>query len=117
MFGGHLLDVDVNSDCGLASGQFLDEHSSAVNGRTIVLVLVLGDGRGNGNDPNLEAFSEITRRARETIRLTPEPRYSWGLGRRDLPAYAEHCDRVPVGRDLTGLELTANEMAGNLIGR
>jgi uncharacterized protein len=39
------------------------------------------------------------------------------LGRCDLPAYAECCDRVRVVRDLTGLEFTANEMAGELIGR
>lgn len=115
VFGGDLLDVDANSHYGLAFGQLLDEHSSAVSTRTTLLVL--GDGRGNGNDPNLEAFIEITRRARETIWLTPEPRYSWGLGRCDLPAYAEHCDRIRVVRDLTGLELTANEMAGELIGR
>jgi uncharacterized protein with von Willebrand factor type A (vWA) domain len=115
VFGGDLLDVDANSHYGLAFGQFLDEHSSAVNRRTTVLVL--GDGRGNGNDPNLEAFTEISRRARETIWLTPEPRYSWGLGRCDLPAYAEHCDRIRVVRDLTGLELTANEMAWELFGR
>jgi uncharacterized protein len=102
VFGGDLLDVDANSDYGLAFGQFLDEHSSAVNRRTTVLVL--GDGRGNGNDPNLEAFIEITRRARETIWLTPEARYSWGLGRCDLPAYAEHCDRIRVVRDLAGLD-------------
>ena len=67
--------------------------------------------------PNMEAFAEITRRARETIWLTPEPRYSWGLGRCDLPAYAEYCDRVRVVRDLSGLESTTNEMAGELIGR
>ena len=39
------------------------------------------------------------------------------LGRCDLPAYAESCDRVRVVRDLTGLEATAYEMAGELIGR
>ncbi|MHA6792473.1 VWA domain-containing protein [Pseudonocardia bannensis] len=115
VFGGDLLDVDANSHYGLAFGQFLDEHGSAVTRRSTVLVL--GDGRGNGNDPNMEAFIEITRRARETIWLTPEPRYSWGLGRCDLPAYAEYCDRVRVVRDLTGLEATTNEMAGELIGR
>ncbi|MDT7556951.1 MAG: uncharacterized protein QOI68_1421, partial [Pseudonocardiales bacterium] len=98
-----------------AFGQFLSEHSSAVNRRSTVLVL--GDGRGNGNDPNLEAFIEITRRARETIWLTPEPRFSWGLGRCDLPAYAEYCDRVRVVRDLTGLEMTTTEMVGELSGR
>jgi uncharacterized protein with von Willebrand factor type A (vWA) domain len=115
VFGGGLLDVDVNSHYGLAFGQFLSEHSSAVNRRSTVLVL--GDGRGNGNDPNLEAFVEITRRARETIWLTPEPRFSWGLGRCDLPAYAEYCDRVRVVRDLTGLEMTTTEMVGELSGR
>ncbi|MDT7674480.1 MAG: uncharacterized protein QOD82_2382 [Pseudonocardiales bacterium] len=115
VFGGGLLDVDVNSHYGLAFGQFLSDHSSAVNRRSTVLVL--GDGRGNGNDPNLEAFVEITRRARETIWLTPEPRFSWGLGRCDLPAYAEYCDRVRVVRDLTGLETTTTEMVGELSGR
>ena len=115
IFGGDQLDVDANSHYGLAFGQFLEEYGSAVTRRTTVLVL--GDGRGNGNDPNMEAFVEITRRARETIWLTPEPRYSWGLGRCDLPAYAEHCDRVRVVRDLSGLESTTNEMAGELIGR
>jgi uncharacterized protein with von Willebrand factor type A (vWA) domain len=115
VFGGDLLDVDANSHYGLAFGQFLEEHGSALNRRSTVLIL--GDGRGNGNDPNMEAFVEITRRARETIWLTPEPRYSWVLGRCDLPAYAESCDRVRVVRDLTGLEATAYEMAGELIGR
>jgi uncharacterized protein len=115
VFGGGLLDVDVNSDYGLAFGQFLSDHSSAVSRRSTVLVL--GDGRGNGNDPNLEAFVEITRRARETIWLTPEPRFSWGLGHCDLPAYAEYCDRVRVVRDLTGLETTTTEMVGELSGR
>ncbi len=115
IFGGDQLDVDANSDYGAAFGDFLEEHGSAVTRRTTVLVL--GDGRGNGNDPNMEAFIEITRRARETIWLTPEPRYSWGLGRCDLPQYAEHCDRVRVVRDLSGLENTTNEMSGELIGR
>ncbi|MFC5995456.1 VWA domain-containing protein [Pseudonocardia hispaniensis] len=115
VFGGELLDVDANSHYGFAFGRFLDEYGSAVTRRSTVLVL--GDGRGNGNDPNMAAFIELTRRARETIWLTPEPRYSWRLGRCDLPAYAEHCDRVRVVRDLTGLEQTAHEMAGELIGR
>ena len=83
VFGGDVLDVDANSDYGAAFGTFHEDFGSAVTRRTTVLVL--GDGRGNGNDPNLAAFEEITRRARETIWLTPEPRYSWGLGGCDLP--------------------------------
>ena len=115
VFGGDVLDVDANSDYGAAFGAFHEDFSSAVTRRTTVLVL--GDGRGNGNDPNLSAFEEITRRARETIWLTPEPRYSWGLGGCDLPAYAEYCSRVRVVRDLTGLETAAAELATELVGR
>ena len=115
IFGGDVLDVDANSDYGRAFGTFGEEYSSAINRRSTVIVL--GDGRGNGNDPNIEAFAEITRRARETIWLTPEPRYSWGLGGCDLPEYAEYCSRVRVVRDLTGLETAAHEMAAELVGR
>jgi uncharacterized protein with von Willebrand factor type A (vWA) domain len=115
IFGGDLLDVDANSDYGTAFGTFLDDHGSAVNRRSTVIVL--GDGRGNGNDPDLEAFAEITRRARETIWLTPEPRYSWGLGACDLPRYAEFCDRIRVVRDLTGLSEVSHDMAAEMIGR
>ncbi len=115
VFGGDVLDVDANSDYGAAFGTFGEDFGSAVNRRTTVIVL--GDGRGNGNDPNVEAFSEITRRARETIWLTPEPRYSWGLGGCDLPTYAEYCTRVRVVRDLTGLESAAQEMATEVVGR
>ena len=115
VFGGDILDVDANSDYGAAFGKFNEDFGSAVNRRSTVLVL--GDGRGNGNDPNLPAFEEITRRARETIWLTPEPRYSWGLGGCDLPDYAEYCSRVRVVRDLTGLETAAHEMATELVGR
>ncbi|TPG29505.1 VWA domain-containing protein [Mycolicibacterium hodleri] len=109
IFGGDVIDVDANSDYGSVFGEFLAEHSSAVTRRTTVVVL--GDGRNNANDPNLAAFEEITRRARETVWLTPEPRYSWGLGSCDLPAYAEYCDRVRVVRDLSGLERAAVEFA------
>ncbi|WP_435154068.1 VWA domain-containing protein [Amycolatopsis sacchari] len=108
VFGGDVLDVDAGSEYGRAFGEFLAEHSSAVTRRTTVLVL--GDGRGNGNDPNLTAFAEITRRAKETIWLTPEPRYSWGLGGCDLPAYAEYCRRVRVVRDLSGLDRVALDL-------
>jgi hypothetical protein len=115
VFGGDVLDVDANSDYGSAFAHFLEEYGSAVNRRSTVLVL--GDGRGNGNDPRLPAFEEISRRARETIWLTPEPRYSWALGGCDLPLYAEYCSRVRVVRDLTGLDSATHEMAVELVGR
>ena len=99
---GGVLDVDADSDYGSAFGHFLEEFGSAVTRRTTLLIL--GDGRGNARNPNLSAFAELARRARETVWLTPEPRYSWGLGSCDLPGYAGYCDRVQVVRDLAGLQ-------------
>ena len=112
---GGVLDVDANSDYGRALGGFLSGHGSVLNRRTTVVIL--GDGRGNGNEPNLDGFADMTRRARETIWLTPEPRYSWGLGRCDLPLYAEHCDRVEVVRDLSSLARTSESLVSAVTGR
>ncbi|MGC0327499.1 uncharacterized protein with von Willebrand factor type A (vWA) domain [Streptomyces sp. SAI-170] len=112
---GGLLDVDATSDYGRTFETLLADHTPALGRRTTLLVL--GDGRGNGNPPRTEAFAEIARRVRRTIWLTPEPRYSWGLGGCDLPAYAEYCDRVQVVADLAGLERTAHRMAVEASGR
>jgi len=106
---GGVLDVDADSDYGASFRTFLEQYGSAVNKKTTVVVL--GDGRGNGKDPGLGAFEEITRRARATIWLTPEPRYSWRLGGCDLPAYAEHCDKVQVVRSVRGLDAVAHDLA------
>lgn len=115
VFGGDVVDVDADSDYGAVFGRFLAEHSGAVTRRTTLVVL--GDGRSNGRDPNLPAFAELTRRARQTIWLTPEPRYSWGLGGCDLPAYSQYCDRVRVVSDLSGLARVALDAAAETAGR
>jgi uncharacterized protein with von Willebrand factor type A (vWA) domain len=107
---GGVLDVDADSDYGTAFEQFLEQYGSAVTRRTTLLVL--GDGRGNGSDPRVPVFEELARRARQTVWLTPEPRYSWGLGRCDLPAYEEYCTRVQVVRNLHGLERVTTSMSG-----
>ena len=112
---GGLLDVDASSDYGATFTQLLSEHSAALDRRTTLIVL--GDGRGNGNDARLDAFQEIARRVRETIWLTPESRYSWGLGTCDLPRYAEFCDRVQVVSDLAGLQRAAQQISAEATGR
>ena len=112
IFDGGLVDVDGNSDYGHAFSRFVDEHLTAITHRTSVIVL--GDGRGNGRDPNLPAFESIARRARRVVWLTPEPRYSWGLGRCDLPLYAEMCQAVHVVRDVNGLDEAARELGAAL---
>ena len=108
VFGGDVIDVDATSDYGTVFAQLATDHSGAFTRRSTLLVL--GDGRGNGNAPRLDVFADLTRRVRETIWLTPEPRYSWALGSCDLPAYAEHCDRVEVIRDQSALESWATDL-------
>jgi uncharacterized protein len=108
IFGGEVLDVDANSNYGRALATFHDEHLSVVNRRTTVLVL--GDGRGNGNPPHLWALDGIRRRARRLVWLTPEPPRYWHLGGSDLPAYTELCDRVELVRDLDQLERVAGSV-------
>lgn len=115
IFDGHTLDVDADSDYGQVFADFRGEFRNAVDSRTTVVVL--GDGRNNGRPANVPDLEEISRQCKELIWLTPEPRYSWGLGGCDLPHYAEHCDRVQVVRDLTGLRRTAERMAEEVTGR
>ena len=112
---GGLLDVDASSDYGATFACLLSEHSPSLDRRTTLIVL--GDGRGNGRDANVDAFQEMTRRVRETIWLTPEPSYSWRLGACDLPRYAEFCDRVQVVGDLAGLQRAAQQMSAEATGR
>ncbi|MGN9836945.1 VWA domain-containing protein [Nonomuraea sp. H19] len=112
---GGLLNVEADSDYGRTFELMLAEHRSALTRKTTLLML--GDGRGNGHDPKLDAFEELTRRARQTIWLTPEPRYSWPLGSCDLPGYAQHCDQIHVVPDLARLEDVAHLLAQRTTGR
>jgi len=113
--GGDVLDTDADSDYGAAFGRFREEFADTVTRRTTVMIL--GDGRGNGHDPNLDAFEEIARRCKQLIWLTPERRNMWRLGRCDLPRYAEFCDRVDVVRDLDGLDRATDDILAGLAGR
>ncbi|MBB3038391.1 VWA domain-containing protein [Hoyosella altamirensis] len=110
IIGGDAIDLDANSDYGMVFRTMLSEHSSAINRKTTLLVL--GDGRSNGNDPGVAEFEELARRARETIWLSPEPRYSWRLGHSAMPQYEDLCDRVRIVRNLQQLEHVALDLAG-----
>ena len=115
IFAGDVLDTDADSDYGAAFGRFREDFPDAVTRRTTVVIL--GDGRGNGHDANVEAFEEIARRGKQLVWLTPERRNMWRLGRCDLPRYAKFCDRVDVVRDLDGLDRATDDILAGLAGR
>lgn len=111
VFGGDLIDVDVNSDFGRAAERFRLEHLDAITRRTSVVVL--GDGRNHGTPPNVEALREIAARARRLIWMTPEPRWGWSLGGCDLPLYEQVCDRVEVVRTVDHLARVAEGLVAD----
>lgn len=108
IFSGRILDADVNSDFGKAAEQFKNLYLPTINHRTTLVVL--GDGRNNGKEPNASAFEEIARHVRQVIWITPEPRWGWNLGSCDMPLYEEVCDRVEVVRTVEGLAGVAEEL-------
>jgi uncharacterized protein with von Willebrand factor type A (vWA) domain len=80
-----------NTDLGWSLNDFQNEYLDTLNGQT-TLILV-GDGRNNYNDPRLDIFSSMSRRAARTIWLNPEPPALWH-GDSDMPKYAPLCNDV-----------------------
>jgi uncharacterized protein with von Willebrand factor type A (vWA) domain len=81
-----------NTDLGRSLKNFDDEFLDTLNGRTTLIVV--GDGRNNYNDPRLDLFSQMARRAHRTIWLNPEPPALWGSGDSDMAGYAPLCNSV-----------------------
>ncbi len=75
-----------SSDYGAALGEFAERHLDAVGPRTSVIVL--GDARTNGFDPNAQALRRIAARARRVHWLNPETPSTWGVGDSAAPVYA-----------------------------
>ena len=78
---------DGHSDYGGALAGFTSNWLDAVGPRTSVLIL--GDARTNGGDPNLDALRAIKARARHVYWLNPERRAMWSTGDSAALAYAD----------------------------
>ena len=90
-----------NTDLGACLRQFEARYLDTVDHRTTLIVL--GDGRNNYNDPALDTFSRLSRRARRLIWLNPEYPAQWGTGDSDMLAYAPHCNELYQVRNLAQL--------------
>jgi len=90
-----------NTDLGGSLRQFEANYMDSVDSRTTVIVL--GDGRNNYNDPALDTFSHIGRRARKLIWMNPEYPAQWGTGDSDMLAYAPLCHELYQVRNLAQL--------------
>ncbi|MFQ5594429.1 MAG: VWA domain-containing protein [Anaerolineae bacterium] len=99
----------AHSNFGRAFRIFLDEYGDAINTRTTVIVL--GDGRSNFHDPQLDALATIRQRARRLIWLNPESRWGWGYGDSIIDLYAQECDFLTECRNLEQLTVMMEYLA------
>ncbi len=81
-----------NTDLGFSLATFCHDYLDAVDRRTTVIVV--GDGRNNYNDPRLDCFQAIQRRAKRILWFNPEPLPLWGMGDSDMYQYMPLCDAV-----------------------
>ncbi|WP_455901936.1 vWA domain-containing protein [Rhodococcus gordoniae] len=82
-----LITYDGHSDYGNALGSFAENHAHALTGRSSLLIL--GDGRTNYRNPNLEALDHLVSVARHAYWLNPEPKGQWGSGDSAARVYSE----------------------------
>lgn len=80
-----------NTDLGWSLKNFNDDFLDTLNSQTTLLLV--GDGRNNYNDPRLDLFAQMSRRAARVIWFNPEPPALWN-GDSDMPKYAPLCDKV-----------------------
>jgi len=80
-----------STDLGGSLNDFNKEFMDTLNGQTTLIIV--GDGRNNYNNPRLDIFSTMSRRAARTIWLNPEPPHLWH-GDSDMLQYEPLCDNV-----------------------
>lgn len=78
---------DGHSDYGHAFVSFLDKFPNVLSPRTSLLIL--GDGRNNYRNPELELLSRMVSASRHAHWLNPEPRHLWGSGDSVVPRYQD----------------------------
>ncbi|HHY56415.1 MAG TPA: VWA domain-containing protein [Chloroflexi bacterium] len=87
-----------STDLGFALRQFTRHYLDTIDQRTTVILV--GDGRNNYNDPALDIFQQMARRARRMIWINPEPPMLWGSGDSDMLQYAPLCNHVVMAATL-----------------
>ncbi len=90
-----------NTDLGWSLNDFNNEYLNTLNGQTTLIVV--GDGRNNYNDPRLDIFSQMSRRAARTIWLNPEPPHLWH-GDSDMPQICPALQQRVEGQQSAGTE-------------
>jgi uncharacterized protein with von Willebrand factor type A (vWA) domain len=97
-----------SSNYGNALADFEDGWMRFVTNKTTVIIL--GDARGNNNDPRTDILARLSQRARRIIWLNPEFQSMWGSGDSDMFRYAPFCNLVTVCSTLRHLERVISDI-------
>jgi uncharacterized protein with von Willebrand factor type A (vWA) domain len=90
-----------NTDLGNSLNSFFRDHLGTVDARTSVIIL--GDGRNNGNNPRMDLANDLKRRARRVIWFNPEGQGQWGMGDSNMDQYVTAASGVYMVRNLAQL--------------
>ena len=91
-----------SSNYGNAFADFEDGWMKFVTSKTTLIVL--GDARGNNNDPRTEILARLSQRSKRIIWLNPEYPTMWGTGDSDMRRYAPFCNLLMECSTLRHLE-------------
>ncbi|MCC6718302.1 MAG: VWA domain-containing protein [Acetobacteraceae bacterium] len=93
-------------------GKSLEDFSALalnkINRQTTVIIL--GDARGNRNEPRVDLMGGIFSRAGRVIWLNPEPQPLWGTGDSDMYRYAPFCHQMVTCNTIAQLERIVEEL-------
>jgi uncharacterized protein with von Willebrand factor type A (vWA) domain len=78
---------DGHSDYGNAFTSFTENYPTVLSPRASLLVL--GDGRNNYRNPEVEVLQRMVTESRHAHWLNPEPRHLWGSGDSAVPRYQD----------------------------
>jgi uncharacterized protein len=87
-----VADVSGYTDYGRVWLEFHEQIVDELDPRSTVIVL--GDARTNGREPQARAFGRVAEHAGRTFWLNPEPRLYWNYGDSVMRAYEPYCDGV-----------------------
>jgi uncharacterized protein with von Willebrand factor type A (vWA) domain len=78
---------DGHSDYGHAFVSFMDKYPNVLSPRSALLIL--GDGRNNYRNPEIDLLTRMVSASRHAHWLNPEARHLWGSGDSAVPRYED----------------------------
>lgn len=89
----HVVDRSGYTDYGRIWLEFHQLIAKQLDQRSTIVIL--GDARTNGREPAAADFAKLTKLARKTVWINPEPESYWNLGDSVVSSYVDVCEMFP----------------------